>query len=195
MQEKPVTIQNFYLFSNISRLKQLKQAGTTAAIASRSVSHSVSTSLFCFKKTFAKFSLLTEKTKVYTKKQQQTFACSVTRCWNKKLPNVFHKLLKGNNTSFCLKSGEFQNNPKSHQIFWLLLCEGLLPSKFIYRPIWSHCLFVTMAVAQLAEWSLQIPEVRGTNPIICKTLNRKYFSLNFWKVENREKEAGNGPLL
>ena len=73
---------------------------------------------------------------------------------------------KSCHTSFCLKSGEFQNNPKSHQIFWQLLCEGLLPSKFINRPIWSHCLFVTLAVAQLAEWSLQIPENPSSNPAI-----------------------------
>ena len=52
-------------------------------------------------------------------------------------------------------------------------------------------------VAQLVEWSLLIPEVRGSNPVIGKIL----FILNiclpstvYRKDENKEEEAENGPL-
>ena len=43
-----------------------------------------------------------------------------------------------------------------------------------------------VVVAQLVERSLPTPEVRGLNPVIGKLL--------YWKDENKEKEAGNGPF-
>ena len=50
-------------------------------------------------------------------------------------------------------------------------------------------------VAQLVERSLQIPEVRGSNPFIGKILlNICLLSTVYWKDENKEKEAGNGPF-
>ena len=55
-----------------------------------------------------------------------------------------------------------------------------------------------VAVAQLVERSLPIPEVRGLNPVIGK----KLFILNICllsncvlKDENKEKEAWDGPLF
>ena len=49
-------------------------------------------------------------------------------------------------------------------------------------------------VAQL----LLIPEVRGSNPVIGKNLsilNICLLSTVYWKDENKEKDAGNGPFL
>ena len=42
------------------------------------------------------------------------------------------------------------------------------------------------------------PEVRGSNPVIGKNLlisNICILSTVYWKDENKEKEAGNGPFL
>ena len=53
-------------------------------------------------------------------------------------------------------------------------------------------------VAQFVEWSLQIPEVHGSNPVIGKNifiLNICLMSTVYWKDNNKEKEAGNGPFL
>ena len=55
-----------------------------------------------------------------------------------------------------------------------------------------------VVVAQLVEWLLPIPEVRGLNPVIGKNLfilNICLLSTVYWKDENKEKEAGNGPFL
>ena len=49
-----------------------------------------------------------------------------------------------------------------------------------------------MVVAQLVEQSLLIPEVHGSNPVIHKIYIEHLFTVNC--IENREKEAGNGPL-
>ena len=53
-----------------------------------------------------------------------------------------------------------------------------------------------MAVAQLVERSLPIPEVRGSNPIIRKIyfflLNICLLSTVYRKGKNKEKEAGDG---
>ena len=46
---------------------------------------------------------------------------SVTRWWIRKLPNYFKKLHKKSICSFHLNSNAFQNCPKSHMIFGLLL--------------------------------------------------------------------------
>ena len=49
-------------------------------------------------------------------------------------------------------------------------------------------------MAQLAEQSLSIPEVRGSNPVISK----KLFKLNIFLLSTvhwKEKEAGDGPFL
>ena len=53
-----------------------------------------------------------------------------------------------------------------------------------------------VGVAQLVERLLPIPEVRGSNPVIGKNLlilNICKLSIVYWKDENKEKEAGNGP--
>ena len=47
-------------------------------------------------------------------------------------------------------------------------------------------------MAQLAEWSLIIPEVRDSNPVIGKTFITNIYTVNCFKVEINEKEAGNG---
>ena len=57
---------------------------------------------------------------------------------------------------------------------------------------------VSGCVAQFVEWSLQIPEVHGSNPVIGKNifiLNICLMSTVYWKDNNKEKEAGNGPFL
>ena len=55
-----------------------------------------------------------------------------------------------------------------------------------------------MVVAQLVERSLPIPEVRGSNPVISKNLfilNICLLSTVYWKDENKENEAGDGPFF
>ena len=56
-----------------------------------------------------------------------------------------------------------------------------------------------MVVAQLVEQSLPIPEVRGSNPVISKSLliywTFVYCQLCIEKTDKRKKEAGNGPFL
>ena len=56
-----------------------------------------------------------------------------------------------------------------------------------------------VVVAQLAEWSLSIPEVRGSNPVIGKFflsiyLTFVYCQLCIGKTKIKKNEAGNGPL-
>ena len=54
-----------------------------------------------------------------------------------------------------------------------------------------------MVVAQKVDRLLLIPEVRGLNPVIGKyllILNICLLSTVYWKDENKEKEAGNGPF-
>ena len=51
-----------------------------------------------------------------------------------------------------------------------------------------------MVVAQLAERSLPTPEIRGSNPDIGNISNIFICQLLSRKDENKEKEAGNGPL-
>ena len=53
-------------------------------------------------------------------------------------------------------------------------------------------------VAQLVERSLPIPEVWSSNPVIGKNLfilNICLLSTVYWKDENKEKEARNGPFF
>ena len=52
-----------------------------------------------------------------------------------------------------------------------------------------------MVVAQLAEWSLPIPEVRGLNPVIGKILYWTYLLLTVEKTKIKKKEAVNGPIF
>ena len=55
-----------------------------------------------------------------------------------------------------------------------------------------------MVVAQLVEQSLPLPEVCGLNPVIGKNLfilNICLLSTVYWKDENKEKEAGDGPFF
>ena len=70
--------------------------------------------------------------------------------------------------------------------------------------LWFKTVFIKIAflgsgcVAQLVERSLSIPEVRGSNPVIGKNLlisNICVLSTVYWKDENKEKEAGNGPFF
>ena len=51
---------------------------------------------------------------------------------------------------------------------------------------------------QLVERSLPIPEVHGSNTVIGKNLfilNICLLSTVYWKDENKEKEAENGPFF
>ena len=53
-----------------------------------------------------------------------------------------------------------------------------------------------MGVAQLAEWSLPIPEDPSSNPVIGNFYLFIYLLLTFCRRdENKEKEAGNGPFF
>ena len=55
-----------------------------------------------------------------------------------------------------------------------------------------------VVVAQLVERSLPIPEVRGSSPVIGKNLlisNICILSTEYWKDENKEKEARSGPFF
>ena len=56
-----------------------------------------------------------------------------------------------------------------------------------------------VVVAQLVELSLPIPEVLGSNPVIRKIylilLNICLLSTVYWRDENKEKEAGDGPFF
>ena len=59
-------------------------------------------------------------------------------------------------------------------------------------------LFREVVVAQLVEQLLPVPEVRGLNPVISKKIfisNICLLSAVYWKDENIEKEAGNGPFF
>ena len=51
-----------------------------------------------------------------------------------------------------------------------------------------------VVVAQLAERSLPTPEIPGSNPDIGNITNVFICQLLSSKDENKEKEAGNGPL-
>ena len=48
-----------------------------------------------------------------------------------------------------------------------------------------------MVGSQLAEWSLLIPDVRGSNPVTNKFMIN-IFTVNCWKDEHKEKKAENG---
>ena len=53
-------------------------------------------------------------------------------------------------------------------------------------------------VAQLVELLLPISEAHGSNPVIGKKnsiLNICLLSTVYWKDENKEKDAGNGPFF
>ena len=52
-----------------------------------------------------------------------------------------------------------------------------------------------MGVAQLVEWSLPIPEVRGSNPVIGNNLYWTFTVNCFEKTKIKKKEAGNGPFF
>ena len=52
-----------------------------------------------------------------------------------------------------------------------------------------------VVVAQLVEQSLPIPEVHGSNPVVRKIYWTIVFCQLYWKDENKEKEAGNGPFF
>ena len=55
---------------------------------------------------------------------------------------------------------------------------------------------MAVVVVQLVERSLPTAEVRGSNPVIGKLLYRTFIYCQlYWKDENKEKEAENGPFL
>ena len=60
-------------------------------------------------------------------------------------------------------------------------------------------IFLGRGVAQLAERSLPIPEICGSNPDTDNFLQNIYYLLStvlYWKDENKwKKEAGNGPFF
>ena len=49
----------------------------------------------------------------------------------------------------------------------------------------------TVIVAQLVEWLLAIPEVRGSNPVIGKIYMEHLFPVNCIEKTKIKKEAGN----
>ena len=52
-----------------------------------------------------------------------------------------------------------------------------------------------VAVAQLVEQLLTIPEVRSSNPVIGKIYIEHWFTVNcIEKTKMKKKEAGNGPF-
>ena len=53
----------------------------------------------------------------------------------------------------------------------------------------------TVVVAQLVERLLLIPEVRSSNQVIGKNLYCTFYCQLYWKEQNKEKEAANGPFL
>ena len=62
----------------------------------------------------------------------------------------------------------------------------------------SRYIYGAVVVAQLVERSLPIPKVHGSNPVNGKNiflLNICLLSTVYWKAENKEKEAENGPYL
>ena len=68
---------------------------------------------------------------------------------------------------------------------------------FLYASVTKEKSFGAVVVAQLVERALPIPEVRGSNPDIGINLFRLNICLQstvYWKDENKEKEAGNGPF-
>ena len=55
---------------------------------------------------------------------------------------------------------------------------------------------IAVIVAQLVEWLLHTTEVRGSNPFIGKLFYGTFVCCQlYWKDENKEKEAANGPFL
>ena len=55
-----------------------------------------------------------------------------------------------------------------------------------------------MVVAQLVDWLLPTPEIRGSDPVIGKLLYRTFNCLStvnsIEKTKIKKKEAGNGPF-
>ena len=59
-------------------------------------------------------------------------------------------------------------------------------------------MYRAVVVGQLVEWLLPISEVRGSNPVIGINLyieNLFIYCQLCWKDENKEKEAGYGPIF
>ena len=70
----------------------------------------------------------------------------------------------------------------SNNMFWILTRDKKIEN-------------VTVVVAQLVEWVLPIPEVRGLNPVIFKIDNEHCFTVNcFEKTKIKKKEAKTGHL-
>ena len=78
--------------------------------------------------------------------------CSVTRWWNKKLPNFPQKVA----THFLHNRDIIRNSPKGNQIFWLLLWTNLLPRTCKSCQIWSH---LTSMLREVCRW-LRLKEIR-----------------------------------
>ena len=70
-------------------------------------------------------------------------------------------------------------------------------TKSSFSKLFSKSFHVgAVIVAQLVEWLLSNPEVRGSNRVIGKNLYWTLFTVNYIEKtnENKEKEAGNGPF-
>ena len=60
---------------------------------------------------------------------------------------------------------------------------------FIMRAQWA------VVVALLVEWSIPIPEVRGSNPVIGKKLILNIYCQLYWKDENKAKRDREWPIF
>ena len=54
---------------------------------------------------------------------------------------------------------------------------------------------MAVAVAQLVQWSLPTPEVRGSNPVMGKKIIECLLSTELKKTKVKKKETGNGPFF
>ena len=109
---------------------------------------------------------------------------SVTRCYNKKCPNI---------SSFCLKMMFFHKSPRSNQIFGLLLKENWQLKAFKNRPIWSHrqCLIFLNKIIdghlQKSKFAnLKLPSTPMIRVWIL--LRTTVFSLKFLFEKNKNKQ-------
>ena len=80
---------------------------------------------------------------------------------------------------------------RKERFFWQLILKTILKQRVVNR-------FKMLFQSKLVERWLPRPEVRGSNPVIGKNvfiLNICLLSTVYWKDENKEKEAGDGPFF
>ena len=66
--------------------------------------------------------------------QELKVTTSVTRCWNKRLPNFLQSCPISAHGRFYFKSATFQNSRKIFIIFWQLLKKGIMAKMFQKQP-------------------------------------------------------------